>query len=84
MTAIPPVAPPSVGGPSLRWITWIVQAVIALLLAFGASLVATRVGQLLLSGAAAGVLAASAVGLALWTGDRAPHDPQGRSTQYPS
>lgn len=58
--------------------TWIAQLLVALVLAFGASLVATRIAQVLLIGAAAGVLAASAVGLALWAGDRGPHDPSDR------
>jgi len=56
-----------------------VQALVALGLAFAASLVATRLGQVLLIGAAAGVLAASAVGLVLWSDDPAPHDPRRRS-----
>jgi hypothetical protein len=50
-------------------VTWIAQALVALALAFGATLVAARVGQVLLIGAAAGVLAASAVGLVAWADD---------------
>jgi hypothetical protein len=50
-------------------VTWIVQALVALGLAFGAALVATRIAQVLLIGAAAGVLAASAVGLVVWADD---------------
>ncbi len=84
MTAIAPVAAPSSGRPNLRWITWIVQALIALVLAFGAALVATRVAQVLLIAAAAGVLVASAVGLALWTDDQTARDSRSRSVQRPS
>lgn len=54
--------------------TWIAQALVAVALAFGATLVATRVAQVLLIAAAAGVLAASAVGLVTWADDGAPRD----------
>jgi hypothetical protein len=50
-------------------VTWIIQALVALGLAFGAALVTTRIAQVLLIGAAAGVLAASAVGLVVWADD---------------
>jgi hypothetical protein len=51
---------------------------VALALAFGAALVANRIGQVLLIGAAAGVLAASAVGLVVWTEDRTGEAGRGR------
>ena len=69
MTAIGPAVPPSSNRHTLRVVTWIVQALVALALAFGAALVATRIAQVLLIGAAAGVLAASAVGLVVWAED---------------
>jgi len=75
MTAIGPAVPPPSDRRTLRVVTWIAQALIALLLAFGASLVATRVVAVLLIGAALGVLAASAVGLVLWADDREGHVP---------
>lgn len=77
MTAIGPAVPPPSERHTLRVVTWIAQALIALLLAFGASLVATRVVAVLLIGAALGVLAASAVGLVLWDDDRERHVPPG-------
>ena len=67
MTTLPPVAPAPFDRRTLRVVTWIVQGFVALALAFGAALVANRIGQVLLIGAAAGVLAASAVGLVVWT-----------------
>ncbi|HET9708722.1 MAG TPA: hypothetical protein VFP39_10515 [Gemmatimonadales bacterium] len=76
MTTLPPVAPAPFDRRSLRVVTWIAQAFVALALAFGAALVAPRIAQVLLIGAAAGVLAASAVGLVVWTDDR---DSPGRS-----
>ena len=45
-------------------------ALVAVSLAFGAALVAPRIAQVLLIGAAAGVLAASAVGLVVWADGR--------------
>ena len=50
----------------------------AVSLAFGAALVAPRIAQVLLIGAAGGVLAASAVGLVVWADD---HDSRGGSDQ---
>jgi hypothetical protein len=75
MTTLPPIAPAPFDRRTLRVVTWIVQALVALALAFGAALVATRIAQVLLIGAAAGVLAASAVGLVVWAEDG---DSQGR------
>lgn len=75
MTAIGPAVPPPSDRHTLRVVTWIAQALIALLLALGASLVATRVVAVLLIGAALGVLAASAVGLVLLADDRERHVP---------
>lgn len=69
MTTLPPVSPAPFDRRSLRVVTWIAQALVALALAFGAALVATRIAQVLLIGAAAGVLAASAVGLVVWADD---------------
>jgi hypothetical protein len=69
MTTLPPIAPAPFDRRTLRVVTWIVQALVALALAFGAALVATRIAQVLLIGAAAGVLAASAVGLVVWADD---------------
>ena len=68
MTTLPPVAP-RFNQQSLRVITWIAQALVALALAFGAALVGTGVARVLLIAAAAGVLAASAVGLVTWADD---------------
>jgi uncharacterized membrane-anchored protein YitT (DUF2179 family) len=69
MTTLPPVAPTPSDRRNLHIVTWIAQALVALALAFSATLVATRIGQVLLIGAAAGVLAASAVGLVVWADD---------------
>ena len=60
----------------MRVVTWAAQAIVALGLAFGAALVGTRIAHVLLIGAAAGVLAASAVGLVVWADD---HDLSRRS-----
>lgn len=70
MTTLPPLAKPPVDPRTLRFVTWLVQAILALVLAFGAALVAARLAHLLLIGAAVGVLAASAVGLVIWADDR--------------
>jgi hypothetical protein len=72
MTTLPPVAPAPFDRRTLRVVTWIVQALVALALAFGATLVATRIAQVLLIAAAAGVLAASAVGLMVWAEGDSP------------
>jgi hypothetical protein len=78
MTTLPPIAPAPFDRRTLRVVTWIAQALVALALAFGAALVATRIAQVLLIGAAAGVLAASAVGLVVWAEDRAAEGGRGR------
>jgi hypothetical protein len=78
MTTLPPIAPAPFDRRTLRVTTWIAQALVALALAFGAALVATRIAQVLLIGAAAGVLAASAVGLVVWAEDRAAEGVRGR------
>ena len=70
MTTLPPIAPAPLDRRSLRIVTWMAQALVALALAFAAALVAPRVAQVLLIGAAAGVLAASAVGLVVWADGR--------------
>jgi hypothetical protein len=78
MTTLPPIAPAPFDRRTLRVATWIAQALVALVLAFGAALVATRIAQVLLIAAAAGVLAASAVGLVVWAEDRAGEGGGGR------
>jgi hypothetical protein len=78
MTTLPPIAPAPFDRRTLRVVTWIAQALVALALAFGAALVATRIAQVLLIGAAAGVLAASAVGLVVWAEDRVGEGGGGR------
>ena len=75
MTVLPPVAPPSFERRGLRVVTWIVQALVALVLAFGASFIVAPAARVLLIGAAAAVLAASAVGLVVWADDDAPRRP---------
>jgi hypothetical protein len=80
MTTLPPVAPPPIDRKSLRVVTWVAQAIVALALAFGATLFVTRAAQVLMVAAAAGVLAASAVGLMLWADDRA-FDQAGKSDE---
>ncbi|HET7248230.1 MAG TPA: hypothetical protein VFI79_00175 [Gemmatimonadales bacterium] len=70
MTTLPPVAPSSFDRHTTWVVTGIAQALVALMLAFGAALVSTRIMAVLLVAAAAGVLAASAVGLVLWAGER--------------
>jgi hypothetical protein len=74
MTTLPPVAPPPIDRKSLRVVTWVAQAIVALALSFGATLFVTRAAQVLFIGAAAGVLAASAVGLVVWADGRSDPD----------